>query len=167
MEEASATVTPIRPTVARRPPPRSVRRAVEPLRRNLGVVEQVRIACSRQHRLATFIGCLIGGMVPFSTYMIAHNEMPAAAWDGRFVLCVTLVAGGLLYSARTVYQWGVLALTSRPKALGFTVLLEGVMTCSEQGWLSLTALVYLCGINAIATGVTLARGTPAPRPVSP
>lgn len=44
------------------------------------------------------------------------------------------------------------------KALGFTVLLEGVMTCSGQQWLAITALCYLCTINAIATGVTLARG---------
>ena len=152
-------VTPIRMT-SRRPPPR---RGPEPIRRNAGVVEQVRVACSRQHRLATFVGALLGAVVPFSTYMIAHNEMPDADWSWRFVLCVALVAGGLLYSARTVFQWGELALTSRAKALGFTVLLEGVMTCSQQDWLSVTALVYLCAINAIATGVTLARGTPAPR----
>src|ERR1051325_5511988 len=152
-------VIPIRMT-SRRPPPR---RGPEPIRRNAGVVEQVRVACSRQHRLATFVGALLGAVVPFSTYMIAHNEMPDADWSWRFVLCVALVAGGLLYSARTVFQWGELALTSRAKALGFTVLLEGVMTCSQQDWLSVTALVYLCAINAIATGVTLARGTPAPR----
>lgn len=152
-------ITPLRATARR---PLSHRRH-EPIRRNAGVVEQVRIACSRQHRLATFIGALIGAIVPFCTFMIAHNEMPEADWAWRFVLCVALVAGGLLYSARTVFQWGELALASRAKALGFTVLLEGVMTCSQQDWLSVTALVYLCAINAIATGVTLARGTPAPR----
>jgi hypothetical protein len=156
-----AQLSPITPLRAQR---RSLqRRGPEPIRRNAGVVEQVRIACSRQHRLATFVGALLGAVVPFSTYMIAHNEMPEADWTGRFALCVALVAGGLLYSARTVFQWGELALTSRAKALGFTVLLEGVMTCSQQDWLSVTALVYLCAINAIATGVTLARGTPAPR----
>lgn len=146
------------------------------IRKHVGVVEQVRIACSRQYRLATVIGCLLGAIVPFSTFMIAHHELlsevnlqalSAGEWPGfRFLVSAALVLGGLLFSAKTVYQWGELALSSKVKAVGFTILLEGVMTTSSQEWLSITALVYLCAINAIATGVTLARGTPTAR-VSP
>lgn len=162
-ELAASPITPLRAAPTRKSQPAPKRATAPEIRRNAGVVEQVRVACSKSHRLATFVGALLGAIVPFSTYMVAHNELPDPAWEPRFLLCLALVAGGLLYSARTVYQWGELALTSKVKALGFTVLLEGVMTCSHQEWLSVTALVYLCAINAIATGVTLARGTPAAR----
>lgn len=120
-----------------------------------GIVDQVRIAFSRNNRLATVIGGLLGAIVPLATFMVAHEELGATPWLNPMSL---LVLGGLLYSARTVYQWGRLAFGSWAKALGFTVLLEGVMTCSAQPWLAITALVYLCAINAIATGVTLTRG---------
>ena len=42
-----------------------------------------------------------------------------------------IVAGGLLYSAKTVYAWGKLAFHTAAKALGFVVLLEGVMILSQ------------------------------------
>jgi hypothetical protein len=68
-----------------------------------------------------------------------------------------LVAGGLVYSAKTVWQWGRLAFACPWKATGFVLLLEGVMVLSRIEWLSVAALVYLVGINAIATGCLLAR----------
>jgi hypothetical protein len=64
--------------------------------------------------------------------------------------------------ARTVYEWARLAFVSPVKALGSTVLLEGVMTCSSVDWLSYAALGYLIGVNAIAAGVTLALGARRP-----
>ncbi len=128
------------------------------IRKNVGVVAQVRIACAPANRLATFVGALLGAVVPLATSMVAHYELDTVApWRDPLAL---LVLGGLLYSATTVYSWGRLAFGSWAKALGFTVLLEGVMVASGQAWLSIMALVYLCAINAIATGVTLARGAP-------
>lgn len=157
----TATITPISPKARKRPP---ATKHANVIRRNAGVVEQVRIALAREHRLATLIGALLGAVVPFVTFIVAHYQLSAEPWRDPKAL---LVLGGLLYSARTVYQWGRLALDSWPKALGFTVLLEGVMVASSQLWLAVVALVYLCLINAIATGVTLARGVPAPRIVEP
>jgi hypothetical protein len=66
-----------------------------------------------------------------------------------------LALGGLLFSARTVYAWGRLAFQASGKALGFVVLMEGVMTMSHTPWLSPAALAYLVAINGIATGCTL------------
>lgn len=151
-----ANVTPIKSTPAKK---RRTVPARPQIRRNAGVVEQVRVALAREHRLATFIGALLGAFVPFATFVVAHCEL--GGWrDPRGLL----VLGGLLFSARTVYQWGRLALDSWPKALGFTVLVEGVMVASSQRWLAVLALVYLSLINAVATGVTLARGAASVRP---
>jgi hypothetical protein len=130
------------------------------IRKSPGIVDQVRIAMSRQYRLATLIGAALGAIVPLSTFAIVHVEIdPSANWYEQPDMLI--VAGGLIYSARTVYQWGRMAFSSAAKAIGFTVLLEGVMTLSSQPWLSGLALVYLCAINAIATGTTLARGIAA------
>jgi hypothetical protein len=130
------------------------------IRKPLGIVDQVRIALSRRYLLATLIGALLGAIVPLATFAIVHTEIdPALSWYEQPEILI--VAGGLIYSARTVYQWGRMAFASGAKALGFTMLIEGVMTLSSQPWLSGLALVYLCGINAIATGTTLARGAAA------
>lgn len=57
----------------------------------------------------------------------------------------------------TVYKWGRIAFGMPVKAVGFCVLLEGVLVASSTPWLSCGALVYLCAINAIATGCNLKR----------
>lgn len=126
------------------------------LSKSLGIVDQVRVALAPQYRLAAFIGALLGAVVPLSTFVVLHDELDTAnPFDPRWLV----VAGGLLYSATTVYRWGRLAFASAPKALGFTVLIEGVMTLATDTWLAIAALSYLVAMNAVATGVTLARGT--------
>lgn len=151
----NATITQLKPSTARkRTSTKSPLRPRTAIRRNAGVVEQVRLACSREHRLATFIGALVGALVPFQTFFVAHYQLHGYT-DARAVL----VLGGLIFSASTVYQWGRLAFGASLKAFGFTLLIEGVMVASSSQWLSIVALVYLCGINAIATGVMLARGS--------
>jgi len=124
---------------------------------SLGVVDQVRLASQRGNRLATFLGSLLGGFVPLATYVVSHQELDFTLpiWTQPKAL---LALGGLLYSAITVYRWGRMAFDGAVRALGFTVLLEGVMVFSSVGWLSHAALVYLIAINAISTGVTLALG---------
>jgi hypothetical protein len=68
-----------------------------------------------------------------------------------------LVVGGLLFSALTVCQWAREAFGSPWKALGFTVLLEGILTFAHTPWLSVASVCYLVAINATATGVRLSR----------
>ena len=126
-----------------------------------GVVWQVRRAVARKNRLATLIGFLLGGFVPLAIYVVAHGASFAWSLDARGP--VTLVVGGLLYSAQTVYQWARLAFTHATKAVGFVVLLEGVMVTAQCHWLALAALTYLVVINGVATGCTLAIGVPLQR----
>jgi hypothetical protein len=121
----------------------------------LGVVDSWRLAMRPRSRLAFTLGALLGVVVPFLTFRTAHSELDLsdqlwtqpAAW---FVL------GGLLFSAVTVYGWGALAFRHRGKALGFVVLLEGTMVTSHTPWLAVVALIYLCGINGVATACNLA-----------
>lgn len=116
------------------------------------VVGQVRLALRPENRLASFLGAVLGGFVPLSTYVLSHSELPQQWYsDTR----TAIVAGGLLYSAKTVLQWGKLAFGDRWKALGFVVLTEGVMVLSHTYWLSGAALAVLMGINAVATAVAL------------
>lgn len=119
------------------------------------VVEQVRTAMKPRNRLAAAMGFLLGGFVPLASFVLAHYEVDpgAAIWTQ---LPAALVLGGLTYSAKTVYDWGRLAFELPVKALGFVVLLEGVMVASSTPWLAFTALGYLIGINGVATGCTLA-----------
>lgn len=122
----------------------------------LGVVEQVRAALHPRARLATLLGALLGGFVPVASYVIAHQEIPQA--DGlRLATLILLAAGGLLFSAKSVYGWSKLAFQSGGKSLGFCTLVEGVMIISKTPWLALAALGVLISINAISAGCTLSR----------
>jgi hypothetical protein len=122
----------------------------------LGVVQQVRVAFGRRNRLAATVGAALGSIVPLASYWLSHHEVDRSS-DLLAQLPVWLVAGGLLYSALTVFAWGRLAFGSGAKALGFCVLLEGVLLASQTTWLSVMALCYLIAINGIATGCSLAK----------
>lgn len=117
-----------------------------------GVVTQTRIAFSRANRLATTLGFALGALVPVVTFFLAHRE-----WQHFRSLVTALVAGGLLFSAKTVWTWGRSSFACPWKAFGFVVLVEGTMVFSGQRWLTVIALVYLAAINGIATGVMLSR----------
>ena len=115
----------------------------------LGVIDQIALATKRRNLLATAAGAVLGGFVPFASYTIAHHEVSTnpAMW--------TLVVGGLAYSALTVFDWAKIAFKNPVKAVGFVVLLEGVMTFAESPVISYGALGILVCINALATGASL------------
>lgn len=118
--------------------------------RELGVLDEVRLALHPRNRAAAYLGAALGGGVPVATYWLAHHEL-----DRGYVVWA-LVAGGILFSATTVTRWASCAFESPTKAVGFTVLLEGVLLYSRTTWLALAALSYLIFINAVATGVRIA-----------
>lgn len=129
----------------------------------LGVVAQIRRAFKPSNRLATFVGFCLGGFVPLAVYTVAHYEAGPMALNKSWLF----VAGGLAFSALTVFQWGALAFDNRVKAAGFVLLAEGAMVTSNIHWLSLVALAYLILINGIATGCRLSLGTPTVAKAAP
>lgn len=99
------------------------------------------------HRGRILIGVALGGFVPLASYTLVHVDGRREVWG--------LVAGGLLYSALTVYQWARRAFSYRAKAVGFVVLLEGVMTFTRVQWLGLAGLAILMGLNAWSAAESL------------
>lgn len=129
-------------------------------RQAYGVIDEIRLALRPRSRAAFVTGLLLGAVVPGMTFVEAHREIDwqRPLWGQPSVL---FVLGGLLFSAFTLWHWGKQAFSSRVKATGFVVLLEGVMVTSHTPWLALLALGYLIAINGIATACNLARpGTP-------
>lgn len=124
---------------------------------SMGVVGQVRVAFSAEHRLAATVGAVFGGFVPVAAYVMSHREVPTlAGW--RLAVAVAIVAGGLVVSARTVYAWAAAAFADRVKAVGFTVLVEGVLTFAQHDALSLSALALVVVVNGVAAGCRLSSG---------
>lgn len=116
----------------------------------VGVIAQIRAATNNP--IALLVGCLLGGFVPLASYFVAHQEVKTF-WS----VPTLLVVGGLVYSAKTVFQWGKQAFNCGWKATGFILLLEGIMILSSIPWLGHLSLVYLVSINAVATGCLLAQ----------
>lgn len=124
--------------------------------RELGVVERVKLAFKRGHRLAACCALVLGGFVPLASWVLAHFELDRAnAGTLHLQLSAYIVLGGLLFSAKTVYDFGRQAFDSAPKALGFVVLLEGILIASETFWLSVAALVLLVAVNGVGTACNL------------
>jgi len=121
----------------------------------LGVVEQVRTALKDKNRLATVIGFLIGGFPPVASFFVAHVA-PEGIPLWMHYASYALVLGGLIFSAKTVWQWCRLAFLCPYKATGFVILAEGVMVTHIIEWLSIASLVYLVAINGVATGCNMA-----------
>jgi len=122
----------------------------EPVRESaMGIVDMVRRAGHKRNRIAMVAGFVAGGWIPTVTYLVSHchvHQQPQL-W--------LLVAGGLTYSAMTVFGWAKVAFRHPLKALGFVVLLEGAMTFVPDPWIGLPSLGLLILINGLATGTNL------------
>jgi hypothetical protein len=112
---------------------------------------QLRLA--RRRPLAALLGAT-PGFVPVGVYWVGHHEL--TSWAPWICPKAMIVYAGLLFSVLTVYGWSTDMFGSKIKALGFTVLIEGIMMTAAAGWLNLIALGYLVAINAIANGCRLA-----------
>jgi hypothetical protein len=124
---------------------------------------------------ALILGALLGAFVPATTYVVVHVGGLLSVGNGRVTAAPlehpgwALVAGGLAFSATTVFRWGCSAfrpsaglltllesLYTHCKALGFVLLVEGTLLLSPSPLLGYVALGYLIVINALGTGSALA-----------
>jgi hypothetical protein len=112
--------------------------------------------------VALTLGSLLGAFVPATTYVVVHVGGLLSVGNGRVTAAPfghpgwALVAGGLAFSATTVYRWGCSAfrpsvgpltllelLYTHCKALGFVLLVEGTLLLSPSPLLGYVALGYL------------------------
>ena len=131
------------------------------------ILKEVRAAAG--NKTALLGGILLGGYIPFSVYWLMHREAPASVplceLAGQPVAFAhLLVLGGLAYSAKTVYQWGRAVFADRFKAVGFTLLVEGILTFGHSDCLIFPALGILILINGIAACTRLAETDLKPVP---
>jgi hypothetical protein len=117
------------------------------INRSDSILGQIRTAFT-SHPLAFIVALPFGGFVPLAVWVLAHLE-PIHWWHW------VMIGGGALFSSLTVITWGQRILSNLPKAVGFALLVEGVMLASQTMWLSISALGLLVIINAIACAVSL------------
>lgn len=136
-----------------------------------------------ESKVALAMGGLLGAFVPSSTFVVVHcGKLITVRTDGTVSHSLWshpgwwLVAGGLAFSATTVYRWAASAFRpsggqltwwesvyTRVKAAGFVLLVEGVLMFSPMTELSYVALGVLVVINALGTGAALALADRADR----
>src|ERR1041384_3547420 len=111
------------------------------------------LRAARRKPVAAIIGAT-AGLVPVGVYEVGHHEL--TSWSPIECQTALIVYAGLLFSALTVLGWSTSMFGAKAKALGFTLLLEGIMMTSSAAWLTAIALTYLVLINAVANGCRLA-----------
>lgn len=111
------------------------------------VVDQIRQAFRPDGRLAAFLGLWLGSSIPAMTFGLVHFVMPH--YPELRISNWCFAVGGLVYSSRKVYRWGVSAWGSRLEAAGMVLLLEGIMTFVPGLWLPSCALIEIVFINAV------------------
>ena len=82
------------------------------------------------------------GFLPIASFVLAHYE------SKENPLLWILVVAALSFSAPTLVLWAKKWCGGMVKAVGFAVLLEGVMVFSHTQYLSFGGLVILVVINA-------------------
>lgn len=126
------------------------------------IITQIHLALARGYRLAAVIGALTGGGVTYCTHAMARGDLADTPWaPGSYALFLgrlSIVLGGLLFSIVTTYSFGRSAFQRGWLAVGFLVLMDGVMVASSQSSLEWFATGLLIAIEAVTTGCTVARG---------
>jgi hypothetical protein len=101
----------------------------------------VKLNASDKRMFGQFIAAVAAGFLPIASYMLAHQEVKTQP------MLWILVLAALVFSAPTLATWAKKWCGGQYKAWGFTILLEGVMVCSQIELLSVAGLIILIAIN--------------------
>lgn len=130
-----------------RPKLTSKQRRARSLASSENLTDQLLFAFRRGNRCFAIGGLLVGGFIPLGSYTLIHQEVAARPY------LWALVAGGLLYSSTSVFLWALSYFHSKLKAIGFVILLEGILTLSSVEWLSISGLAILMSLNAVTAAM--------------
>lgn len=127
-------------------PTKAVSKSVEskaaPKARALPTASPVKMSAAQKRSIGQFCAAIASGFLPVASFVLAHYESKSQP------LLWILVAAALMFSAPTLVDWAKKWCGNVYKAVGFTVLLEGVMVFSSTQWLSMMGLAILVAINA-------------------
>ena len=129
----------------------------------MGVADQMWLACSPKNMWWTVGFSIVGGCVPLFSFATAHLDNLDVNTNAKW----SMIIGGLTFSCITVYRWARRLFSSRSdhwwsrfldfsKAAGFVILTESVMIASGITWLTYLSLILLIFVNGIATGTNVA-----------
>jgi len=139
----------------------SVRHMQQLTPRHIPITVQLQIAARRGNRLATLIGAIMGTVVPVMVFAVTHKLPQLQYTEFTFWMLSVMMVGGCYFSMKSVIVWGKLAFQQdKVKAVAFALLLEGMLVISgtlpDMSWLGYAALGYLCLINAVSCGCSIA-----------
>ncbi len=120
-----------------------------PVESGAGIVDMVKKAGHKKHRVSMLIGFVLGGWVPAVSYLVVHYHVQDQP------MLWLLVGGGMTYSGLTVFSWARVAFKHPMKALGFVIIMEGALIFVPDPWIGLPSLAMLIGINGLACGTNL------------
>ena len=128
---------------------------------SIPITIQLQIATRKGNRLAAALGAVLGTVVPVMVYAVSHKLPALEMGTFTFWFLGLMMVGGCYFSMKSVICWGTLAFEKdRVKAVAFALLLEGMLVVSgvvpDLDWLGAAALIYLCLINAVSCGCSIA-----------
>jgi hypothetical protein len=128
---------------------------------SIPVTVQIKIAARRENMLAATIGAVLGTVVPVMVYAVTHKLPSLQYTELSFWVLMLMAIGGCYFSMKSVIVWGTSAFQNdKKKAVAFALLLEGMLIMSgmlpDMAWLGYASLGYLCFINALSAGCSIA-----------
>jgi len=123
--------------------------------RKLPTAAPIKVSAAQKRTIGQVIASLSAGFLPIASFVLAHYESKTQP------LLWILVVAALMFSAPTLISWAGKWCGNQYKAVGFTVLLEGVMVFSHTEALSFAGLLILVLINASNAWTLAAQKTQA------
>lgn len=102
----------------------------------------IKINAAQKRTIGQVMAAVASGFLPIASFVLAHYESKTEP------MLWVLVAAALAFSAPTLVLWAKKWCGGMVKAVGFSVLLEGVMVFSHTEWLSFAGLIILVAINS-------------------
>lgn len=99
------------------------------------------------NKFETLLASAAASFIPVGVFFTSHKALLgpiSTTWP-----LVVISLAGLIYSIPSVVTWAQSWTGSKAKAIGFTVMLEGLMVGSGEMWLSVISLLLLGGVNAM------------------